>query len=84
MRCPKFPEKTWFDRYDAAEKVASARGMRVYRCEACGMFHLTTRRAEAHVEKHRVMRALHELRRKNVTGPLRDAAEAKARDLGVG
>ncbi len=81
--CRRFPEKVRFFSFDAADRAGCARGKKPYRCPACGDFHLTSLTTETAVEKRRVIRALHELRRKNVTGPLRDAAEARAKALGL-
>jgi hypothetical protein len=83
VRCPT--DKAGWDRYADAEVVAVARGLRIYRCPDCRRWHLTSKRiTPGGVEKMRVAKAVAELRRKGITGPLRDQAEARAAELGCG
>ncbi len=76
-----------------AERQAKKHGLRAYTCEACDGFHLTSmalrpaprQRAQARPEvaAERARRALAELERKGVSGPLLDSARAEVARYGA-
>ena len=59
-----------------ADARASAYGQAVYECRHCGGFHCTSGVSQGRVERERAERALAELHRKGVTGPLLETAIA--------
>lgn len=83
--------KARFDNEHHAGRVAAKYGQRIYLCTFCQGWHLTSqelRRAlptrevdTPQLELDRVHRALTELRRKRVTGPLLDEALAREREV---
>jgi len=88
--------KCRFRTEDEALKFGKKRGLRVYDCGFCGGYHLTSRpkvfatilpfyrtdeKSRLALRIERAQKALRELDRKGVSGPLRDAAETHLRDL---
>lgn len=83
--------KARFATVHEAEKRARKYGQRAYECDRCGGWHCSRqpytprpvriRTEHPNVELDRARRGLAELRRKHITGPLRDAAEQRVRDL---
>lgn len=90
--CPIAPTKARFRTEDEADRRAKKHGLRSYYCRECRGFHLTSagysqtralraKKPSAAVELARAERALAELERKGVVGPLLDAARARVSGL---
>lgn len=83
--------KARFDTEHEAERRARRYGQRVYECGRCGGWHCSAEafvprrfvaaRVHPNVELDRARKGLAELERKHITGPLRDAAEQRVREL---